>query len=74
VLWTHKPRRPATKIHPFYRVGDVEPTPREEYGGPELNKSEEEFYGFETNWKWNVFGLVWFEQPNKMDVKKLKIV
>jgi hypothetical protein len=42
-------RRPATKIHPFYRVGDVEPTPRGECGGPELNyESEEEFYGFEN--------------------------
>jgi hypothetical protein len=41
-------RRPATKIHPFYRFGGVEPTPRGECGGPELNESEEEFYGFET--------------------------
>jgi hypothetical protein len=42
-------RRPGTKIHPFYRVGDVESTPRRECGGPELNESEKEFYGFETN-------------------------
>jgi hypothetical protein len=31
-------RRPANKIHPFYRVG-----------GPELSESQEEFYGFETD-------------------------
>jgi hypothetical protein len=42
-------RRPATKIHPFYRVSNVEPTPRGEFGGPELNESEEEFNGIETN-------------------------
>jgi transposase InsO family protein len=38
-------RRPAVKIHPFIRVGDVEPTRGGECDGG--SDSEEEFYGFD---------------------------